>query len=86
VFLGVKAAPLRKLARDLRDLPADDTLQLLRSKYHEARALALLIFVHAFARGDDNLRTQIYQLYLQNTNHVNNWDLVDVSAPGIVGS
>jgi 3-methyladenine DNA glycosylase AlkD len=86
VFLGVKAAPLRRLARELRDLPVAETLQLLQSTYHEARSLALLILGDAFARGGADLRATIYHLYLDNTRYVNNWDLVDVSAPGIVGA
>ena len=85
LFLGVKAAPLRKLARELQDLPISETLQLLQSGYHEARSLALLIFVRAFSRGNSDLKTQIYNHYLQNTLYVNNWDLVDVSAPFLVG-
>jgi len=85
VFLGVSAAPLRKLARELQELPVAETLPLLQSIYHEARGLALLIFGRAFQRGDSALKTEIYHLYLQNTRHVNNWDLVDVSAPHIPG-
>jgi 3-methyladenine DNA glycosylase AlkD len=58
---------------------------MLRSPYHEARVLALLILVRKCERADDALLTQVYQLYLANTERVNNWDLVDASAPGIVG-
>jgi 3-methyladenine DNA glycosylase AlkD len=48
--------------------------------------LALLIFVRAFARGDDHLKEKIYHLYLKNTRYINNWDLVDLSAVYIVGA
>jgi 3-methyladenine DNA glycosylase AlkD len=58
---------------------------LLRSPYHEARVLALLVLVRKCERADDALLSKVYALYLANTSYVNNWDLVDASAPGIVG-
>ncbi len=85
VFIGVKAAPLRKLARECAALPPDQAETLLRSAVHEARSLALLVLVRAFEKGDETGQTAIFKLYLANTPRVNNWDLVDVSAPGIVG-
>jgi 3-methyladenine DNA glycosylase AlkD len=85
VFLGIKVPPLRQLAREYRGLPLDEAEKLLRSPYHEARLLALLLLVGAFARGDGAAREQIYRLYLANTARVNNWDLVDASAEHIVG-
>ena len=45
----------------------------------------LLILVRRFTRGDAGSREAIHRLYLANTAHVNNWDLVDSSAPAIVG-
>jgi 3-methyladenine DNA glycosylase AlkD len=47
---------------------------------------ALLIFVRAFSKGDESVRKQIYRMYLDNTRHINSWDLVDISAPHIVGA
>jgi 3-methyladenine DNA glycosylase AlkD len=47
--------------------------------------LALLVLVRAFEKGDDASRKAIYDLYLASTGRVNNWDLVDASAPAIVG-
>ena len=41
--------------------------------------------VEHYRKGDDTLREQILEIYLKNTRHINNWDLVDLSAPGIVG-
>jgi 3-methyladenine DNA glycosylase AlkD len=85
VFLGIKVPPLRLLAREYQDLPLTEAEKLLRSRFHEARLLALLILVRAFARGDDAVRGAIYDLYRANTARVNNWDLVDASAEYIVG-
>ena len=57
-----------------------ETVALLQSKWHEVRLLALTILVHQYERGDDAERAEIYRHYLANTNRINNWDLVDVSA------
>src|SRR5205823_1694693 len=55
-FLGIKVPPLRKLAREFRSLPLEEAGQLLCSNFHEARLLALLILVRAFASGDEAAR------------------------------
>jgi 3-methyladenine DNA glycosylase AlkD len=85
-FLGIRVPVLRKLARELRGLPLDDAAALLRSAWHEARLLALLVLVDAYARGDAEAREAVYRLYLASTRHINNWDLVDTSAPHVVGA
>jgi 3-methyladenine DNA glycosylase AlkD len=86
VFIGIKVPILRKLAQEFAQLPLQETRTLLTSGIHEERLLALLILVRMFDRGDDFIRREIYDLYLTNTAYVNNWDLVDLSAPSIVGS
>ncbi len=85
VFLGIRVPVLRKLARESRDLDDGEVLSLLRSEYHEARLLALLILVLDSSGGDRAAKRRAYDLYLANTQFVNNWDLVDVSAREIVG-
>ncbi len=85
VFLGLRAAVMHGLAREYRALPLDEIIVLLQSPIHEDRLLALLIMVRQFARGDEAIRKTLYGLYLTNTRHVNNWDLVDASAREIVG-
>ena len=84
-FIGVQVPVLRRLARDFRGLSLRDSTRLLRSPVHEERLLALLILVDAYRRAGDLEQTAIYRLYLKNLAHVNNWDLVDSSAPHIVG-
>ncbi len=86
VFLGVKVPEIRRIARGNRDVPVEDAVELLRSPIHEERLLALLILVLKYAKGDDRLRKRIYNLYLKNTRHINNWDLVDVTAEHVVGA
>ena len=84
-FLGIRVPVLRRLAKKYRSLDLAGCRALLVSPYHEARLLALLILVQAYARGDERKREEIYRLYLDHTAYVNNWDLVDSSAEPIVG-
>jgi 3-methyladenine DNA glycosylase AlkD len=86
IFYGNSAAELRGLARDCQALAEAEILKLLRSPFHEERAVALLIFVRRFAKADPATRKRIYELYLAHTAFINNWDLVDVSAPHVVGA
>lgn len=84
-FLGVTVPDIRRLSRAL-DGASDATLKtLLRSRWHEARLLALVTLVRHYERGDARRRGTIYRLYLADRGHVNNWDLVDASAAYIVG-
>jgi 3-methyladenine DNA glycosylase AlkD len=85
LFRGIKLTPLRGLARSFKDAPLEALAALLHSRYHEDRSLALFILVDQYRRGDEALRSAIYDLYLASTRYINNWDLVDQSAPGIVG-
>jgi 3-methyladenine DNA glycosylase AlkD len=85
VFLGIRVPEIRKLARQCQSLTLPETVSLLQSSIHEARLLALLILVRTYLKGDILQQQEIYDLYLQNTRFINNWDLVDVSAEHIVG-
>lgn len=84
-FLGIRVPHLRKLSRQYHSLPMVDVTKLLHSPWHEERLLALFIMVLQFNKGMEEPRRAIYQLYLANTASINNWDLVDCSAPHIVG-
>jgi 3-methyladenine DNA glycosylase AlkD len=86
IFYGSSAAEMRGLAREYQGLAEDEILRLLRSPFHEERAVALLIFVRRFARAEPAGRKRIYDLYLSHTAFINNWDLVDASAPQVVGA
>jgi 3-methyladenine DNA glycosylase AlkD len=85
VFLGIHVPVMRRLAAEYGALGLDQASELLRSEVHEDRLLALLILVRQALKADGAGREQIYDLYLDHTRFVNNWDLVDVSAPTIVG-
>ena|SRR5436853_1377726 len=85
VFIGIKVPPLRKLAAEFQHASLKTLNALLKSRVHEERTLALMILVREFAGADEELRRRIYDFYLAHTGFVNNWDLVDGSAPFIVG-
>jgi 3-methyladenine DNA glycosylase AlkD len=84
-FLGVTVPAQRKIALRHRDLPEKALKKLLASKIHEHRFVALEILVAQFEVASPAQKTAIYRFYLAHTARVNNWDLVDTSAPYIVG-
>lgn len=85
IFLGIPVPLQRKIARKYPDLSLDDTHRLLSSKIHEHRLVALLILIFKYRRSDGQGKSEIFNFYLQNTNGINNWDLVDLSAQHIIG-
>ncbi len=84
-FLGVKVPRIRRLLPAGRDLSLAQIGAILRSPYHEERMLALLLLVQAYEHGDATAQGEIYRWYLVHAPAINNWDLVDCSAPKIVG-
>jgi 3-methyladenine DNA glycosylase AlkD len=84
-FIGVTVPALRETCRECRGASLADIRALLGSSVHEERLLALLLLVDAFTRGNSGERQGIYDFYLAHTSRINNWDLVDSSAPAIVG-
>lgn len=85
-FLGIKVPAIRAVAGEFPDVGLDTSLDLLRSHFHEERLLALLFLMRRFATGDTHERQAVYQAYLASTAWINNWDLVDLSAPHVVGA
>ena len=81
VLLGIRVPEQRKVARRHRDLPLPACERLLGSEIHEHRLVALIILRDRFERGEQPERDRIAELYLANRGRVNNWDLVDSSAP-----
>jgi 3-methyladenine DNA glycosylase AlkD len=84
-FRGIRVPVLRKLAQKYRELSLTETLRLLQSAFHEDRLLALFILIKQYYQGDANVRGAIHRVYLEQARLVNNWDLVDASAPHLVG-
>jgi len=84
-FLGIRVPTLRKKARDYRALTLDGIADLLRSDLHEIRLFALILMVERCRQKHAGEAQAVRELYLRSTRFVNNWDLVDLSAPHIVG-
>lgn len=85
-FVGLTVPVTRGLVKKWKDLPLPDIAQLLTSSIHEERLLALLLLVKRYPTETNEIREEIYKLYLSHTKYINNWDLVDVSADHIVGA
>jgi 3-methyladenine DNA glycosylase AlkD len=85
VFIGLTVPQQRIIAKKYKELPLSDIEQLLTSKIHEERLIALFILVTQFGKAKDEKKKEIYNFYLSHTKWVNNWDLVDSSADKIVG-
>lgn len=86
VFLGVMVPEQRKVARAFKDLDLSEVLKLLKTNIHEYRLTAIFILIFQYERGDNQIKKYIFDLYLSNTNFINNWDLIDLSSPKIIGS
>jgi len=84
-FLGIRVPVLRQTVKRFKSATVGDAKKLLKSEFHEIRLFALLLLVFRFSKADQVGKAEIYQLYLDNTEYVNNWDLVDSSAHLIVG-
>ncbi|QTE27983.1 DNA alkylation repair protein [Pengzhenrongella sicca] len=85
-FLGVRVPAQRAVARRHHGaLTLDDVAALLRSPWHEERLTAVFVLVRRFERGDDRERAAAVQVLLAHTDRLNNWDLVDSSAPYVLG-
>jgi 3-methyladenine DNA glycosylase AlkD len=84
-FLGITVPEQRKIALRNVDLPLDDVARLLESPIHEHRFTALEILVAKYGRTNEASRSRIFAFYLRHAGRANNWDLVDTSAPYIVG-
>lgn len=85
VFAGLKVPTQRKLAYEFKDLSFIDLKKLLNSTVHEERLISLFILVDRFAKGTEKEKEVIFKFYINNRRGINNWDLVDLSAPKIPG-
>jgi len=85
IFMGIMVPDQRNLVKKyFKDLSSEEVGDLLNSKFHEERLVALLVLVMRYEKFTDQRRL-IFKFYLENYANINNWDLVDLSAPNIVG-
>lgn len=86
-FHGIKVPDSRALAKKHKDLSLAETKKLIQSKYHEERFIGLMILQGQYARAKlETEKKTLFTVYYKLRKHVNNWDLVDATAPYISGS
>jgi 3-methyladenine DNA glycosylase AlkD len=85
-FIGVRVPMIRRLAKKHRQMEFRKIAVLVRSKIHEERLLGLLILVNQYEQAKNKSKEkQIFDFYCEHFQFINNWDLVDVTCPRIVG-
>ena len=92
-FLGVMVPQVRAIVKEVwQDITLNEIETLLHSPYHEARLTALLLLIKIYEKCNRrpsackaDCQNKIFEIYTSNANYINNWDLVDLSAPNIVG-
>jgi len=86
VFLGIKVPEQRETARKFfKEASLKDLKELLQSEIHEFRLTALIMLVEKYKKAGEDEKEKVFNFYLNNIKRINNWDLVDLSAPNIVG-
>lgn len=85
VFYGIKVPVQKTIAKQFKNLSLVDLKILFNSKVHEERLISAFILVEQFQKADEKKQKTIYNFYIKNRKGINNWDLVDLSAPKIVG-
>lgn len=85
IFWGIVVPLQRKIAKKYKSLKLVEIKKLLQSPIHECRLTALFILIDKYKKSDYAVKKEIFQFYLNNMKYINNWDLVDLSAPNVIG-
>jgi len=86
IFLGIKVPVQRQVAKKYSGLSLPKIQELLKSNIHEHRLTGLIILSNKYKGAGDEDKANIFDFYLKNTKNINNWDLVDITAPNIFGN
>lgn len=88
LFLGIRVPKTRQIvAKYQKDLSLKDLSVMLNNKWHEVRLASLIAMTKQYAKASDTYKKDLYDLYINNIGEgINNWDLVDISCPRIVGA
>ena len=81
IFIGVTMPDLHKLAKKYKNLEFDEIRELLKNPIHEHRMVGLLILVLKY----EKKKKEVFEFYLKNISAANNWDLIDITAPKVIG-
>lgn len=85
IFWGITVPTQHILAKKYVNVSLVEVEKLINSPVHECRLTGLLILVYKFKKADESLRKELHMFYLNHSEKVNNWDLVDTSAKVLVG-
>ena len=86
-FLGITVPQIRSLVKKYKDISIHEIETLIHNQFHECRMLALLLLVESYPKAkSESEQKQIYEFYIRQVDYINNWDLVDLTAPHIVGA
>jgi 3-methyladenine DNA glycosylase AlkD len=86
IFIGLPVPDNRKISKDYWDAPLSVISDMLNEPTHEFRFAALIALVRRYGKTKDrDARKEIAKFYIDNSTHINNWDLVDLSCPQIIG-
>lgn len=85
LFWGLTVPAQRQIAKKYKDLSLNEVKKLIYSPIHEQRLTGLLILVYQYEKADQESKTAIFEFYFHHRLQVNNWDLVDVTTPKIIG-
>lgn len=85
IFLGIKVESTRSIVKKYyKSISLNEIEELIKNPYHEVRSIALQLMVLKYEKL--KIKDEIFELYLKNVHYINNWDLVDISAPKILGN
>ena len=85
IFIGLTTPIIRKLAKQFQQARLPTIKHFLYSPIHEERLLALIILLYQYPQKTNAKQQEIFDFYITHLDQVNNWDLIDVTAPGVVG-
>ena len=84
-FLGLTVPTIRTIVNSHPQTTSADGFALLHSPWHEERFAALLVLLRAYASASEKEKGMIVKRYIASTRYINNWDLIDVTVPRVVG-
>jgi len=83
IFWGIRVPVLREISKKFKEASLKDIQELLNSKVHEHRMTGMFLLIERYKKAEN--KKEIFDFYLKNTKNINNWDLVDLTAPNIIG-
>lgn len=87
IFWGIKVPIQRAIAKKYyKEITLSELQKLIISKFHECRLTALLILTYKYPKSTPTEQKKIVAFYIKNMSNINNWDLVDLTAPNILGA